>query len=383
MTGTAIAPARILHLHSTFSAGGKELRCVQLINAFGPGVQHSIVSAVPDRMEAAKLIARNIAVQYPRDFPSLQGKPLPGRLLRLARAMQNYDLILTYNWGALDAAMAHMVFSGHFGLPPLIHHEDGFNEDERTRLKTRRNWYRRIALARAAKLVVPSETLERIAFETWQLPINQVEQIPNGIYTAAFDRPARGNAIPGIRKAGGDLWVGTLAGLRKVKNLLALVRAFARLPEPWKLVIVGEGPEEAAIRAQAAALGLTDRVHLPGFVADPAKFVGLFDIFALSSHSEQFPISVIEAMAAGLPIVAPAVGDIAHMVSDANRSLIAPAGDETAFANRLAEAAKEATLRAHIGAANREKARKEYDEGAMIARYRRLYANAMGRRSLP
>jgi glycosyltransferase involved in cell wall biosynthesis len=383
MTGTELAPARILHLHSTFSAGGKELRCVQLINAFGPGVQHTIVSAVPERMEAAKLIARDIAVQYPRDFPSLQGKPLPARLLRLARAMRDYDLVLTYNWGALDAAMAHMVFSRHLGLPPLIHHEDGFNEDEQTRLKTRRNWYRRIALARAAKLVVPSETLERIALETWQLPLNQVEQIPNGICTAAFERPARGNAIPGIRKSGGDLWVGTLAGLRKVKNLPALVRAFARLPEPWNLVIVGEGPEEAAIRAQAASLGVTDRVHLPGFVAQPAKFVGLFDIFALSSHTEQFPISVVEAMAAGLPVVAPAVGDIAHMVSDENCRLIAPAGDETGFADRLSAAASEPALRVQLGKANREKAHSEYDESAMIATYRRLYANAMGRRSLP
>src|SRR5690606_14357267 len=126
-------------------------------------------------------------------------------------------------------------------------------------------------------------------------------------------------------KRKGELWVGTLAGLRKVKNLPALVRAFSRLPHEWQLVIAGEGPERAAIVAEAERLGIEDRVHLPGFVADPAKLAGLFDIFALSSTSEQFPISVVEAMAAGLPVASPMVGDVAAMVAEENLDfLVAP-----------------------------------------------------------
>ncbi len=87
------------------------MRCARLINAFGPKVRHSIVSAEPDRMGAADRIARSIAVDMPSDFPSLKGKPTPGRLHRLARAMEGYDLVLTYNWGAMDAVMAHTAFS--------------------------------------------------------------------------------------------------------------------------------------------------------------------------------------------------------------------------------------------------------------------------------
>ncbi|MCB2083751.1 MAG: glycosyltransferase [Sphingomonadaceae bacterium] len=382
MSRSGERPARILHLHSTFSAGGKELRCVQLINAFGPGIEHHIVSAVPERMEAAELISRRISVTYPQDFPPLQGKPWPGRLHRIARAMRGYDLVLTYNWGAMDAAMAHALLGQHLSLPPLIHHEDGFNEDERGRLKTSRNWFRRIGLSRASQLVVPSETLEKIALETWQIPMSRVKNIPNGIDTAAFARPPRGNALPGLRKEVTDRWVGTLAGLRKVKNLPALVRAFATLPEPWKLVIVGDGPEAETIRAEAERLGLGGRVHLPGFARDPAKFVGLFDIFALSSDTEQFPISVVEAMAAGKPVVAPAVGDIANMVSEENAPLIAPAGDETALGARLEKLASDETLRLSVGAANRAKAAAEFDEKQMIETYRRLYASAMGRANL-
>lgn len=383
MTGETRAPVRILHLHSTFAAGGKERRAVRLMNAFGPNVHHAIVSGIPAETGAAREIARGIKVAWPKDFPSLTGLPTLGRLQRLARVMRGYDLVLTYNWGAMDAVMANTLFGQALGLPPLIHHEDGFNADERDALKARRNWYRRIALGRAQGLVVPSETLEEIALTAWAQPIGRVKCIPNGIDTAPFGQTPRPDALRGVIKHKGEMWVGTLAGLRPVKNLPALVRAFAPLPQNWQLVIVGEGPEELAIRAEAERLGIEDRVHLPGFVADPARYVGLFDVFALSSHSEQFPISLVEAMAAGKPVAAPAVGDIASMVSDENRSLITVPGDETALAATLKLLADDAPLRVRLGKANRAEARERYDEEPMIEAYRRLYASAIGRVSLP
>jgi glycosyltransferase involved in cell wall biosynthesis len=374
---------RILHLHSTFAAGGKERRAVRLMNAFGPKVAHAIVSGMPGETGAARELSRALKVEWPADFPSLTGLPTPGRLQRLARAMRGYDLVLTYNWGAMDAVMANTLFGQALGLPPLVHHEDGFNADEQDNLKARRNWYRRIALGRARALVVPSETLEEIALTVWDQPLGRVSCIPNGIDTARFAKPARADALAGVIKHKGEMWVGTLAGMRPVKNLAALVRAFAPLPEHWQLVIVGEGPEEAAIRAEAERLKIEHRVHLPGFASDPARFVGLFDVFALSSHSEQFPISLVEAMAAGKPVAAPAVGDIPSMVSPDNRPLITPAGDEVALGRALAALAHDPALRTRLGAANRAQARARFDEKPMIDAYRRLYANAMGRNSLP
>ncbi len=213
--------------------------------------------------------------------------------------MRGYDLLLSYNWGAMDAVLAHTLYVEAFGLAPLIHHEDGFNEDEARRLKAWRNWYRRIALGRSAALVVPSRRLERIAREVWHQPESRIHRIANGIPTAAYAKKPKLDGLPSLIKRKGELWLGTLAGLRAVKDLPALVRAFAALPTEWQLVILGEGPERAAIESEAQRLGLEHRVHLPGFVADPARVAGLFDIFALSSKSEQFPISLVEAMAAG------------------------------------------------------------------------------------
>ncbi|KLE35046.1 glycosyltransferase [Aurantiacibacter luteus] len=367
---------KILHLHSTFDPGGKELRTVQLINAFGKEVDHAIVSGDLEKRGAAHLIGRKPKVSWPK-FPSLTGRPTPGRLKKLAEAMAGYDLVCTYNWGAIDAAMAHTIFADAFKLPPLVHHEDGFNEDEAQRLKKRRNWYRRIALGRSAALVVPSATLEDIALNAWDQPRSRVRRIPNGIDTRAYAAPPSRDVLPRLIKRKGEFWVGTLAGLRKVKQLELLIEAIAALPPEWQLVIAGEGPEREALLAHAERLGVEDRVHLPGFVAEPAKLVGLFDVFALSSRSEQFPISVVEAMAAGLPVVAPRVGDIGAMVSSDNGPFLVPPGDAGALTGALQRLAADPAARKRIGQANKQKAREEFDERRMIDRYRALYFGLM------
>lgn len=381
-----LEPARrlhVLHLHSTFDAGGKERRSVALMNRFGGALEHTVVSAQPDALGARSLLARGVLAHFPLGFPPLAGKPGVRRLQALARAMQGFDLVCTYNWGAMDAVMAHAVFAPLFGLPPLVHHEDGFNADEAERLNPRRNWYRRIALARAGALVVPSRLLEDVALGAWHQPAAKVHRIGNGIDTAAFARKPRPDALPRVIKRPGEKWVGTMAGLRAVKNLPRMVRAFRHLPEHWQLVIVGEGPERETILRTAIDLDIGHRVHLPGAVPDPAAAVGLFDLFALSSDSEQFPLSVVEAMAAGLAVVAPAVGDVAAIVSEENARFITAPGDEAAFAEALLALAQDELAQRRIGASNRVLAQREYDESVMVQRYAQVYAQVMGRTRFP
>lgn len=343
---------------------------MRLMNAFGDRAAHTVLSAVPEAMGARDAIDPAISVAFPADAaPALHGKPGLRRYRALSDYMKGFDLVLTYNWGAMDAVAARRVFTD--GCPPIIHHEDGFNADEAVRLNWKRNAFRQVMLGAARDVVVPSRTLEWIAGKYWGR--SNVVRIPNGIATARYSARPSENAIPGLTRKAGDIVVGTLAGLRPVKNLTRLVRAVAPLPNHVKLVIVGEGPEEGAIRAEAARLKMADRLLMPGFLSAPERYVGLFDIFSLSSDSEQFPISLVEAMAAGLPAAATSVGDVAEIVAEANRPFVTKLGDEAAFSDAIGRLASDAALRQSVGAMNQKRARAEYDEAAMIARYSALY----------
>ena len=375
-----MAAVRILHLHNSFDLGGKEARSVRLMNYFGDQAEHAVLSAVPDAMGARDAIDKRIKAVFPgTDAPSLGGFPGMGRYRQLARTMKKFHLVLSYNWGAIDGVMAHTLLSQSMGLPPLIHHEDGFNEDEIVSLKMRRNWFRTIALQRANALVVPSKTLEGIARTAWHQPLEKIARFPNGINTAQYNKRQQRGAFPGFVRREGEIVVGTVAGLRAVKNLPRLVRAVAAAGPNVRLAIVGEGPERAAIMAEAARLGIADRVMMPGFLRDPARYVGLFDVFALSSDSEQYPTSLIEAMAGRCAVVATDVGDVINIVAPQNRPYIIARDDEAGFATAIRTLAEKPKLRGELAAENARRAHSEYDEATMFARYRQLYGSAMKR----
>lgn len=373
---------RILHIHSTFKLGGKEARTVELMNAWGDAFAHDIVSGDPAGVDAHALIGAHVPARMVSDFPPLAGGLELSRLRAIGRYLRekDYDLVLTYNFGAMDVVLANRLFA----RLPHVHHEDGFNEDEAVRQKPARILYRRLALPHADRLVVPSRNLERIALEIWRQPRRRVAYVPNGVDMSLFDEPPAPDAVPGLVRLPGEVLVGTLAGLRAVKNLPRLVRGFAAAtrshPEvPARLVIVGSGPEEARVRAEAAAQGVADRLVMPGFLAYPHRYVGLFDIFALSSDSEQFPISLVEAMAAGLPAVSTRVGDVASIVDPENLPFVADVADEQGFGEALARLLADAGLRRHVGAANRARVARQFTKRHMVESYAAIYAQAMRR----
>lgn len=367
----------ILHLHSSFDLGGKEARAVRLMNAFGDRAKHVIVSGVDGALSARDAIAKGIRYEIAQNPPPLTGKPSVARYEAIAKFMARFDLVLTYNWGAIDGVMARRVFGKN--MPPVIHHEDGFNADEAFRLNRVRNMYRRIALTAAHGLVVPSHKLESVAYHVWKQPRARLHRISNGIDVAAYGRKPDPRAIPGFKRLPGHVVVGTLAGLRPVKDIPMLVRAVGGMKTKAQLVIVGEGPDREAIADTIANMGMEKQVLLAGFLPDPRKYMGLFDIFALSSKSEQQPIAVMEAMAAGLPIASTPVGDVAQMVDPQNISTISQDWNPVHLRDRIELLAAHPDVRRAAGKANQVRARALFDEQAMIAAYARLYAEAAGR----
>jgi len=373
-----VTAPHLLHVFSTFNLGGPQTRAVQLLNAWGGKYRHSIVSVGSGEFSAADRLANTVAAEFP-EFPDLKSGSLLGRLWRIQKRTRELkaDLALTYNWGAIEVVMSMRVFR----TVPVVHHEDGFGPDEATTQLPRRILFRRLALPGTERLIVPSRTLERAAIEIWRRPPDTVSCVPNGVDLNLYEAPPGRSAVPGLGDANGALVVGTVAGLRPEKNLTRLVRVFARASEGLnaRLVIVGVGPEEERIREEARRLGVAARVVLPGFLSDPHTYVDRFDLFALTSDTEQFPISLLEAMAARCPAVCTRVGDISEMVSRENLPWLAERNDEDALTKAMRTLLNNENLRRKVGAANRTRAEANFSLTDMIATYDRIYQSALYR----
>jgi glycosyltransferase involved in cell wall biosynthesis len=162
--------------------------------------------------------------------------------------------------------------------------------------------------------------------------------------------------------------------LRPEKNITRLLQAIAHIAKRTllTLVIVGDGSERSALESQSLAMGLCDIVVFAGEIEDPARLLGAFDVFAISSDSEQMPISVLEAMAAGLPVAGVDVGDIKEMVSLENRPFIVKQ-QSTAHAGAMLDLLSDREKGSRIGAANRQRVCKNYTLDNMVRAYTELY----------
>jgi glycosyltransferase involved in cell wall biosynthesis len=139
------------------------------------------------------------------------------------------------------------------------------------------------------------------------------------------------------------------------------------------LVVVGSGPEHQALQQFVQENHLTENVMLLGHKDDPAEIVKCFDVFAISSDTEQMPISVLEAMAAGCPVVGTDVGDIKEMVAPSNEIFLCSTTDETAFVTQLQRLLTDAALRANIGQQNQARCQALFDKSTMYRNYEQLY----------
>jgi len=350
------APLRFVHVFSTFSRGGSQVRATQLMRHMGRGVEH-VVQAMDGNIEARSLIGPGVQVEF-------EPAPATGGFLKTRKAQvswlrgQRPDLVLTYNWGAIETVAA----AKRAGLPQ-VHHEDGFGVEEVSKRFRRRNWARRWLL-RGVPLIVPSRGLQRIAMDEWGVV---AERLDNGVdlqrFTPAAEEPLA-------------LVVGTVGGMRPEKDYSTLLQAFAKMKRAVKLCILGGGPLERELRAECARLGLDQRVTFPGFSDDTPAHYRKFNVFVMSSRTEQMPIAVVEAMASGLPVVSTNVGDIGVMIAEPNRSLLVAPGDSGALAAALDRICADRQLRRQLGAANRAEAVARYAGDRCLEAFASVYRRA-------
>lgn len=361
-------PLRLLHVFSTFSVGGPQIRFAQMVNKFDIPMEH-IILAMDGRYECMELLPSSADVSK-----SLCG-PVSGSLLGRVRHYRREikklrpDRLITYNWGAIEWAAANFL-----SLCPHIHVEDGFGPEEAGGQIRRRVLFRRLVLSGHIRTVLPSRTLLSLATDVWRLPKQRLSYIPNGIDFEPYGAVSKLESRAAFGLPHDRLIIGTLATLRAEKNLKRLIEAFQRVRKKTDchLVIAGDGRERCALEACVRDLGLENVVSFPGFIEDPHTILPAFDVFALSSDTEQMPLSIMEAMAAGLPIASLDVGDIRQMVAKETRPYV-NGRDTAALATSLRELLGCLHVREKSGEANRILAENEFGAAKMLASWKNLF----------
>jgi glycosyltransferase involved in cell wall biosynthesis len=360
MSGPNASPC-ILSVFSAFGVGGPQIRFTKLAAYFGGSFRHAVVAMNGDYTCRSRLDP-TLDVVYPAI--SVRKGRTASNVVRFRKVLHELrpEVMVTNNWGSIEWAISNAV-----PITRHIHIEDGFGPEERN-IQIRRRVWTRYAFLRRCAVVVPSLTLQRIATEQWGLPQAHVHYIPNGIDCARFAQRAGATTWPGTGTV-----IGTVAALRPEKNLSRLMLAVKHVAgrQAVRLVIVGDGPELPMLRRLADNLGIADKVIFAGHVSRPESCYASFDIFALSSDTEQMPLAIIEAMAAGLPIAATQVGDVPTMVSDENHRFVTRR-DEHALAAALETLVRNPALRRRLGQANQAKAFSVYNEREMFRGYARL-----------
>jgi sugar transferase (PEP-CTERM/EpsH1 system associated) len=363
----------VVHLVHSLSIGGMEVLLVDCINRMPPERYRHAVVCLTHYTSFADNITRPDVDLYALGKPPGLGLGTHLVFWRLMRHLRP-TVLHTYNLSALEYAFT----AAMAGVPVRIHAEHGRDASDPEGLNPKHNFLRRRLVPFVDRFIPVSDNLDRWLDEVVRIPRAKTLFIKNGVDTDKF--APGGAAAPDSPWAPGDFVIGTVARVQDVKNHACLVEAFARLrallPElapRMKLSIIGDGPLLPAVRRQVAELGMEDAVWLPGARSDITALLHSFSLFALPSLAEGTPVSLLEAMASALPVVASRVGGIPEVVTDGEHGLLVPAGDADALAQALARYARDAGMRATHGRAARARVEERFSMRAMLASYDALY----------
>ena len=345
---------RVLHvLGSAAEAGTAQARIVTALAEAGDAERYAVSAWIlgedgplAGSLRAAGIEARVLSVGTARD---------PGAALRIARAAR-----------AERPAIVHLHAGGRARLWPLraaptakvVAHVHAARAEDGTRLKLDQP-------VRGADAVIATSRAVASELDVAATVIHPGVPIP----------PQRSQTVPD-----GPPILGTVGRLEPVKGLGILLEAFAALvaahPE-LRIEMAGSGSCEPALRTCAADLGLADRVAFLGWRTDLAALHRRWRAFAQPSLHEGFGLAALEAMAAGLPVVASATGGLPELIDDGLTGLLCPARDAAALADRLDRLLGDRALAEALGTAGRRSAAAHFTVAAMVSRIEAVYARLL------
>lgn len=366
------APLRISHVVENLNRGGLERVVIDLARAQrGMGHDCQVVCL----FEAGSLAGELAAAGVPVHACGKRGGLDLGAIARLRGHLRRHRTQVLHTHNAVAHYHAVAAALG-MGIRRTVNTRHGMGVQQ---AGGRREWLFRRALARTDVVATVCEAARRDVLAQGLIPAAKLVAIANGIRLDAFavgDDTSRAALAAELGLPPGTRLVGAVGRLNPVKDPVALVRAFrvvhARHPET-ALVWIGDGALRAETAAAAAAEGVAGRVLLLGDRSDVPRLLAGLDLYAMSSLTEGYSIALLEACAAGLPIVATDVGGNNEIVRDGINGLLVPAGDPQRLADALVALLDDPARARDMGRAGREWALASASIPAMAARYERAY----------
>jgi glycosyltransferase involved in cell wall biosynthesis len=367
-------PVRLLLVVDSLEVGGAERHVVDLAVALGRegyevtvacsiggGLSEPLEEAnVPVRPLLDKLVKRRVSVAFARELR---------RLIREER----FDLVHAHIYASAAAAAIAVLGTG---VPLVVtEHTEALWQGRRDR------WASRRVYRRAEHIIAVSSAIRRRLIERDAVPPERITAIHNAVIPASGAPPG---ALPDDLRAGP--LVGVVARLQPEKGvadfLKAATRVSASLPES-RFLVAGDGPLREELLALAERLGVGERVRFLGYRADARALIGLLEVLVVPSLTEGAPLIVLEAMAAGIPVVASAVGGIPDQIRHDREGLLVPAGDPAALGETLLELLQDPGRARSLGEAGRRRADSEFSHATMVRRIEGVYRAALGRPPVP
>ncbi len=295
--------------------------------------------------------------------------------LFLLLARNRYDIVHTHLIGAnvLAAPLAAL-----YRVPVRFTHDQ--THDDVRGYSFMHRWLDGLANRLNHHVIAVSSSIRTFLCRQERMPADKISVIYNSVDLLRFSPKNDPKAKQEARQKWGlpadALIVGGVGRLHYQKNfplfLEVAAKVCARLPQAL-FVIAGEGPERAALEEMSRMLGMASRMRFLGFVPDMPELYQSLDLLVLTSHFEGTPLTVLEAMAMGIPVVASQVDGVAEVLKDGRDGLLVPAGNRDRFVEAICRVLENRSLRQRLARAGQKKARQHFSAEAMVRQVERLY----------
>lgn len=373
---------RVLHLITRLPVGGAERLIVGILRNLDPQRIESRVCCIQDRGELADEVE---ALGIPVISLGLMRKHGHDRAVApaLVALMREHKIDVLHSH-LYHANLYGRLAARRLGIPAIASVHNTYSKP-----RWLRHLLNRYLAGRTYRITAGSTEVRRDILRHDRVPADKVVLLPNAIDLARTESsltPAEARLRLGC--AADDRVIGTVGRLEEQKGQRHLLDAFALLraaPEfsgaGLKLLIVGDGRLRDALRAQAEALGIADACRFPGTIGELGDVYRAIDIFVMPSLWEGLSLAMLEAMAAGLPMVATEVGGAREVLGDDRYGKVVPPGDAAALAAAIRALLNDPTGRGELAAAGAARVREHYSVAALARQLTSLYEGAEASRA--